>query len=118
MPNIESAWRYQDAMLRSASGYDEYGNPKVTTAAAIKVRWEQVNREFVNSQGNTIGVDAEAVVDRDIPVGSAMWLGTTVKPSSDIRYVVGYAEIPDIKNRHSRRVVYLSRSSDSLPTTA
>lgn len=117
MPVMETAWRYQKAMLRAAEGFDNYGNPRVAnTPVELDVRWEQTDREVTDPQGNNVGVDIMAVVDREVPVGSVLWFGSDVKPTADLRYVVSYQETPDVKGRHYRRVLYLARVSDQRPS--
>jgi len=125
MPSIETAFRYQDAVYWAANGYDDYGEPKLDAAVDLKVRWEDVKDEVVDAKGNTVAIDAIAVIDRDIPVGSVLWQGTIADipgtsetPSSDLRRVLKFSSIPDIKNRNYRRLVYLRRLSDELPALA
>ena len=124
MPNIEAAWRFQDALYWPASGFDAYGNPDVDMTAdpvELKVRWEQVSPESLDAQGNTVNYDAVVVVDREIPIGSVFWQGTLDSlfplgspPTSELMYVKTYSDIPDIKGRHHRRLVYLMRLADTV----
>ena len=51
------------------------GQKKVQAPIEIKVRWEDKEQDALNAEGEVIRVDASAVVDRDIEVGSIMWLG-------------------------------------------
>jgi len=125
MPDIESAWRYQKAVLYMANGYDNYGNPKVDAGIDINVRWEDVTSETVDAKGNTVSIDAVVVVDREIAIGSILWKGrledipgTTGVPDGDLRQVIKYSEIPDTKAQYFRRLVYCMRFKESLPTLA
>ena len=118
MPAIETADRHQTAMLWPASGQGDYGKHKVTAPIQIKVRWEDRQSETVDSQGNTIGTNATVVVDRVIAVGSIMWLGKKddlADPPVNLKEVVDYSAIPDVKGRKTRRVVKLVRHSNKLP---
>lgn len=120
---IETACRFQKALYWAKSTYDNYGQPVLEeTAAELDVRWENVNKDVLDSQGNTISADAVVVVDRDIEVGSVMWLGcladvegTSLIPESQLREVVSFSSVPDIKGRYYRRVAYLKRLHDTLP---
>ena len=123
MPPIETFHRHQKAVLWPFGGYDSYGQPLAagsTTPVQLDVRWETGKREALDPDGNTIGVDATVVVDRQIAVGSEMWLGkisqlVDSKPPSSRMRVVTYSEIPDLKNRHVRREVGLMRIHETPP---
>ena len=125
MPNIESSCRFQKAVWWAMTGtaYDNYGEPLVSDPVEIDVRWENVRKDILDPQGNTVEVDAVVVVDRDMSVGDILWLGTlydlpgtSETPTLDIREVVSFSSIPDLKGRYYRRVVMLKRLSDELPT--
>lgn len=121
MPNPESTHRKQKAVLRAASGFDDYGEAKVTAAVEIDVRWENRRDEVLDANGNTIGVDATVVVNQDIAIGSIMWLGLLKNfsaPFTNLMEVVTFNKVPDIKGRKFRRVVNLIRYSDQIPATA
>jgi hypothetical protein len=125
MPSIETACRFQKALLWESDGFDDFGNYKVKAVEEITVRWEDVNKEALDAQGNTIAIDAVVVVNRQIPVGSIMWkgalsdlAGTSYLPSGGFLQVILAGDIPDIKARHFRRVLSLMRYSDALPTIA
>lgn len=121
MPAQETICRHQKAVLWAANGFDDYGEPKVDAAAEITVRWEEGLREAVDPNGNTIAVDAVAVVDQDIVVGSIMWLGLKddlATPPVGLKQVVSFSKIPDVKGRVFRRTVGLIRYSNELPALA
>jgi hypothetical protein len=123
MPPLETMDRKQDAVLWEKNGVSDDGEYTVTAnAVALKVRWEDVRREVVDAQGNTIGTDATVVVNRRIEIGSWLWPGKlsslgnpVVPPTSGLFRVIVYNETPDIKNRNIRRTVTLMRSNDTLP---
>ncbi len=119
--NIEVANMNQKAVLYAANGYDDYGEPKVAAAVEIDVRWLTGRRESIDAQGNTIALDSQAVVDRNIPIGSALWLGALAdipSPVTDLQTVIDYQETPDIKARNFRRTITLAKLSDELPGLA
>lgn len=119
---MESDCLEQRAVLWAKTGYDNYGSPTVSTVGEeIDVRWENKVQDVLDPQGNTISADATVVVDQDITVGSQMWEGklqdipgTQEIPTSDIREVIAFSKVPDIKGRNVRRVAMLKRLSDTL----
>lgn len=125
MPAQETTHRFQKAVLWTAvtTGVksSDYGEHKVNAKIQILVRWEERRREAIDPNGNTIAVDIVAVVNQDIPVGSIMWLGDiddVAIPPVDLKEVVTFNKIPDIKGRNYRRTVGLIRYSNELPTLA
>ncbi len=128
MPAQELSHRFQDAVLWPAVGYDDYGQVKVGAAVELVaaegtgVRWTNTRTEALDPEGNTISLDASAVVDRLIPVGSIMFLGTydeicgTSSSNQSLMQVKTYDEAPDIKNRVTAREVGMMRFRDSFPT--
>ena len=121
MPALETRDRKQDAVLWQRSGYDKHGQATVEQPVALKVRWEDKFVEVLDPKGNTIGVDATAVVDRNVSVGSIMWLGCLDKlgPGASpqgLMEVKAFNSTPDIRNRAQRRTVGLMRFRDKLPT--
>ena len=107
--------RHQKAVLWPATGYDEYSEVEVSTGVEIDVRWEWGKRDGLDAQGNTITIEATVVVDREIAVGSKMWLGLLANYAAGetVLHVVNYKEVPDLKGRKYRRVVELSKLSSA-----
>lgn len=108
MPPLETAWRYQTAVLWSATGaYDTYGQPAVSDPVEVSVRWTDRRSEANLSNGETITLDATVVSGAEVPVHSRMWLGTledwdsTGSDTDDTRVmrVATVSVTPDIKNR-------------------
>lgn len=119
MPPLETCRLHQKAVLWAFVGNDNYGDVTVSAAVEIDVRWETGNRESLDAQGNSIGINSVAVVDRVIAVGSIMWLGNLADiatPPVNLRQVSDNSEIPDLKSRKFRRVVSLVKYSNELPT--
>jgi hypothetical protein len=121
------AERTQDAVLwMAASGItDRHGRFKVGEPVDIQVRWDDSKREMLDAQGNKIAVDAAAIVDRVITVGSRLWLGTLadyvgtgsgtgssqVNPGdvSPVMEVKAFNHVRDLKGRDSFMTVGLVR---------
>ena len=121
MPDMEVEDLHQKAVYQAANGFGEYGEPKVDAAIEIPVRWETRRKEIQDGEGNTIVLESNAVVDREIKIGSTLWLGElTDYPATptDLRKAVIYTEIPDVKNRVARRTVGMIKLSDTLPDLA
>jgi len=95
MPNPENDCLFQKALLWAASATevdDDTNEPKVAAAAEIDVRWQNVQREIPDGNGNVISVVAEVVVNQDITNGSIMWEGTldtVASPPVELKKVVG-----------------------------
>ncbi len=77
MPHQELGYRRQKAVLWPFDGtsYDNYGQPKIGEPVQLRVRWVTARREVKDAQGNNVALDATAIVDRKITVGSTMALG-------------------------------------------
>ena len=120
---FDRRYRVQAAVLWAAVSpvsYDRYGQTLVSAPVEIKVRWLTCRREVLDSKGNTIALDAEAVVGQQIPVGSRMWFGSLSSwagtgsglPDKEVHEVKVYHETPDVKGRAVRRTVGLMRWHD------
>lgn len=115
----------QTAVMWAALDDDRYGDATVDDPMEVDVRWNTVHRQTTDANGNTVLLDAEVVVDRRIPVGSLMALGTLADwPGTDLNVednelmeVVVYEETPDIKNAETFRSVGLKRYRGVTPTT-
>lgn len=123
MPPLETFDRRQYAVLWPAGDPDEFGEITRGTAVEIKVRWTYTAKEGVSANGQPISIDAEVVVDRDIDLGSQMWLGRLAdfdedESDNEILYVANLKKATDLKNRFTRRVLQLTRSKNSLTPTS
>lgn len=122
MPAFETMDRKQKAVLWAWTGVDEYGEPTVDRDAPIEidVRWTEGRTEDKDADGNTIAYDAQAVVDRDIRVGSIMWLGKLADFADTgdeaLMRVAAQPKATDLKNRVTRRTVKLQRYQGTRPT--
>jgi hypothetical protein len=118
MPSIETACRFQKAVLYVANGFAADGEETVAAGVSIDVRVEIGKREALDATGNVIAVDMVLVVDRAIPIGSIVWIGNInniASPPVDLLEVKTYREVPDVKGRNFRRVIDLMRHSNTLP---
>lgn len=125
MPSQERAFLPQRAVLwLSGNTFDQFGQPVVAPPVEIAVRWNDKQGEALDATGNTITLDATAVVDRRITIGSRLWLGTLAQwngtgPGSGqeipnrLIEVKTYSETPDIKGRNSFKTVGLLRFRDT-----
>jgi hypothetical protein len=119
MPHQERAFVRQTALLWPATGqYDRYGEPIVALSPSeIKVRWIDTKMEVLDPQGNTITIDAQAIVLIDVPINSHMWLGTlkdwidngSAAFDQPLMEVKMFNATPDIKNRIAFRTLGMMR---------
>lgn len=130
MPYPELSYRRQKAVLLAATDpndypeANDYGETKVDTTdpVEIKVRWVQTKREAIDPQGNVIAIDATVIVDREVVVGSKLWLGPLADyygtGGDDVEFVevVSVARTPDLKNRAIRRELGVRRFRGTLPS--
>lgn len=117
--NIEEACREQWVTLWGKSSTDNEGRVTVSSPVQFKCRWEENQRVIVGEDGRPIAVDADVVVDRVISVLSILRLGKISEiptPINNLMQVVFRSETPDIKNKYTRKIVSVSRYTDTLPT--
>ena len=119
MVYIETMSRRQKATLWAAGTEStSIGRKKVLPSVEISVRWEDKEQDALNAEGETIRVDSLVVVDRDVAVGSLMWLGEKADwttSAGNLREVLSFSKVPNIKGTRFRRTVGLIRYSDDLP---
>ena len=123
MPPPEEAYQDQYAVLWRATGnYDRYGQPKLSAAEEIWVRWLQSKTQASDPQGNTVSLDATVISNEDIPAGSEMWLGRlddflgtgSGGPDTELHVVKTVRNVPDLKARIYRKRYGLVKKSDTL----
>lgn len=132
MPAVETMDRWQKAVLWPAvldqAGrvlFSRHGEPLVsTTPVEVYTRWENCLKQILLPNGNVVQITATVVVNRDVDIGSRMWLGglddlpgTAFLPETGVNYVYGFDSTPDIKNRFQRKTLLLTRDKDSLPSS-
>lgn len=122
MVYIESMGRTQKAVLWAAGTTStSIGRKKVSAAVEIDVRWENVQRDALGDDGETIVTDATVQVYQDVAVGSLVWLGELADWSTSVgglHEVVTVGKIPNLKGTRFRRILGVIRYSNSLPPIA
>lgn len=123
MPAPETSHRFQPAVLWPVIGFDSYGQFTVGPPEEIRVRWTNSRQETLDPKGNVIALDATAVVDMEIGVGSKMWLGELSAwygtgsgvQQDGLMEVKTISIAPDVKNRFVMRTLGLMLYKDDLP---
>ena len=129
MPALGLQTLKQRAVLWPVNGFDEFGQFTVSdTPFEIKCAWNDVFQQTLDSDKNTITIEAVVMVDRDVAIGSVMWFGSLAdwpgdaKPASGIGAapyqlleVKFFNSVPDIKRRGSVKVAKLVRFRNTLP---
>lgn len=120
MPAVEKRDRKQKAVLWPSTQVNDYGQVTVSdTGREVDVRWNNVLAEAVDAQGNSVKIDAEAVVGEPIMIGSLMWLGRLVDyDGTNVMQTISYDATLDLKGRVARRQVKLMRFKGQVPTVA
>lgn len=126
MPPFEEMDRDQDVVLFPVdlvSGIprtDRHGEIVVQGPTQLRARWTYVRKNTVDAKGNPIKIDAQAVVDQVIVLGSKMLLSPLISYAGvmgdtiEFMDVIGYHEATDIRNRVTRRTVDLMRYRGSI----
>lgn len=123
MPAPETSDRWQKALLWAKLRNDGHGDPVRDEAIELSVRWVNSRRDVNDGTGNRISLEAEALVDRKVRIGSLMWLGTLDEwpgtgigiNDEELMVVVSYEEATDVKGRIACRIVGLAKYRDALP---
>lgn len=124
MASLETGYRRQKAVLWPLASRDEYNNVSVGSPVELMVRWTNIQEDVISPDNTVVRTTAMAVVDRDIPLGSIMWLGELINwtgtASNDtdesVMEVVQMKKVPGLKGRKIRRTVSLTRYKGQLPT--
>jgi len=123
MPAQEIAFRRQKACVWEITGYDRNGQPVFQTSPTeLDVRWNDTRSEVIDRQGNTVAIDATAILDRELKVDSLMVPLALADLPGDGDYglladgplhiVVKFDSTPDIKNRARHNQASLKRYKD------
>lgn len=118
MPAPELFGRYQLATLYMAQeAYDRYGQRILDTPVQVYVQLQTKRQQVVTADGETVALDATAIADRRITVGSLLVLGAGLGTGTDdeLMEVKTYNETPDAKNRYKAMSVGLMRFRQALP---
>lgn len=123
MPFHGTQARVHKAVVWLRTGIDKNARPVVSaTALEIDCRWDDSVRTMVDSQGNSVAIDATiSGYDDAIPIGSAVWRGsvedipgTAQTPVLDVMEVISITNTDDIRGRNTYREASLMRQKDVL----
>jgi hypothetical protein len=113
-----SRHRHQKAVLWQANGFNELGETTVDTPVEISVRVEVGFVETLDARGNIIATLTQMNVDREITLGSLLWIGKKKDlpdPVPEVLEVIDYVEIPSVNGRKFDRWVKVMRHSNKDP---
>ncbi len=126
MPAPELSHQYQAAVYwaMTANSSDGYGQPTLDAPEEIRCRWDDTKRDVLDAQGMRVAVDATAYVDREITVGSELWLGQLddwlgtgdgpgLDDPVDVMVVKTYNATPDVRNRYVTRVIGMMKKANT-----
>lgn len=106
----------QTALMWPWLRIDRYNEVIVGPPQELEVRWENVQRQMNNPQGQPISVDATVVAYEEIELGSIMWEGgfddapgTGSGTGTSFRTEGGYMEVVAYETMYDLRGVVLSR---------
>ncbi len=117
MPRPEISNLTQRAVLFPNIGKNIYGNNEFGELVQICVRWEGPVLQQINPELNSNESDFSIAVDRDIEIGSLLWMGELIDwygsgsslPQDELMEVVRFLKTPDTKGRVYRRVCGVNR---------
>lgn len=118
MPAQEQAFLPHKAVLWAWFSTDQFGQPVVSsTPVEIDVRWTTKRTTAYAPDGSPVTLDATAVVDRFVAIGSEMWLGELASwygtgsagDDSEVCVVRTYSETADLKGREVTYTVGLMK---------
>lgn len=117
MPPLERAELRQRAVWWPRAGTTNEGEPTFANPQELKVRWEEMRDQGIDNRGDTVGLDARVVLDRQISDGDVLWLGRLADWAGTGRLmeVIKFNQIPDVRGRIMRRTADLKRFRDSFP---
>ena len=105
----------QFAVYWAKTGTDRYNKSTYDTSIEIPVRWDDEIKEFQDDEGRTVISSAMVMCDRDLLLGSMLWLGRiddvtdplVPRNNSGAREVRRFDKIPNLKNTETLRLAYL-----------
>jgi hypothetical protein len=127
LPHTALYWE----IATGADRTDAYGEIQVRQPVELRVRWETMRTESVSfaAQGATVAFEATVYLEREVTVGSLLWLGsfgdwlgtgtgtggTEDALGGELHQVQGYDEIADVKGRVHERMAKCIRYKDQMP---
>lgn len=122
MPDITVTNLKQKAVLWERDGSDRYGQVQVSsTPSEISCRWEQTDSGRLSQDSEGVSYQISVHTAQYVAPGSVMWEGKLVDlPGSytdDLYVVDSCATVPDLKGRHKKYTLALSKFKGTLPTS-
>jgi hypothetical protein len=121
MPAPEVIGRYEKAVLWRKLGVTDFAIVTLDKPVEITVRWDDSTIETVSALTGPVSKPTTVVVVVDIPVGSVMRLGALAylpNPPDQLREVINFKAMKDVKGRAIRRTVTLMNYAGTLPPLA
>jgi len=120
MPPIEDSDLIHTAILWRATGVDAYGKATVAAPVQVDCRWMPKRTAGTGDDGQKIAIDAQVIVDTDVPVDSIMMRGCLADyngSAADNQYmkVASGQEASDLRGMYVRRQLNLTRQGAALP---
>lgn len=126
MPSPETFQRNQDAVVWFKTGDDQRGEPLLAEPVELKVRYERGRSAGFMAQVEGGSYDGILVVDRPIPDGSLVYLGSMdrwlgvgsgsqMTQATLLYQTTRYEEVPDDKGREVWRECRMERFRGKLP---
>lgn len=127
MPPMESSNLPHRLVYWAKGAVNEFDEATVSAPVEIRARWSFGRADALDAQGNKIGVDATAVLNRDVAIGDQLWkaplndtdaleqwYGTGSGGSDDeVMVVVNFDRVEDLKGRNVSRVAMLKKFKDT-----
>ncbi len=112
----------QTAVYWRANGTNNNGEFTVDLPVEIKCRWEIERRESINEKADPVATSDIITVDRRIPEGSILWLGTIDEyeelvstTPAELRRVSSYTEGKNLRGTKVYREVSTVKHGNTLP---
>ena len=107
--------RKQTAVYWPLLSVNQFGKKVVGSPVEIKVRWEDISEEFLDSAGERQMSKAVVYVDRDVTLGGILMLGTISDITDDINIkenigaweIRRFDNLPNIKASEFLKTAYL-----------
>lgn len=102
---ILDTMRKQTCVHWERTGVDDDGQPTFADGVELRVRWEDVNEQYITQDNETLVSRSKVYVARDLAVGDVLWLGS-----------VGDVDDADLDDPFAQRGAYQIRKFDRIPT--
>jgi len=96
-------------------GFDNYGQPVVTTPSEVNCRWEDKAEEFIGVDGTKQISKAVVYVGEDVVIGGILMLGGLIDIIDDVNIkendgaweIKGFSKVPNLKATEFLRTAFL-----------